>query len=102
MGEYTELQKQEMEKAAFILKSIAHPSRLAIIDILSKQRWQAVSEISDKLDMEQSLTSHHLNIMKMKGVLESERDGKSIKYKLKLTEVTQVLSCIEHCDLSRF
>jgi ArsR family transcriptional regulator len=102
MGEYTELQKQEMEKAAFILKSIAHPSRLAIIDILSKQPWQAVSEISDKLDMEQSLTSHHLNIMKMKGVLESKRDGKSIKYKLKLTEVTQVLSCIEHCDLSRF
>ena len=102
MGEYTDIQKLEMEKAAFILKSIAHPSRLAIIDILSKQPWQAVSEISDKLDMEQSLTSHHLNIMKMKGVLESERDGKSIKYKLKLTEVTQVLSCIEHCDLSRF
>ena len=102
MAEHTELQKQEMEKAAFILKSIAHPSRLAIIDILSKQPWQAVSEISDKLEMEQSLTSHHLNIMKMKGVLESRREGKNIKYKLKLTEVTQVLSCIEHCDLSRF
>lgn len=102
MGEYTELQKQELEKAAFILKSIAHPSRLAIINILSKQEWQAVSEISNELDMEQSLTSHHLNIMKMKGVLESQRHGKSIKYKLKLTEVTQVLSCIEHCDLSRF
>jgi DNA-binding transcriptional ArsR family regulator len=102
MGDFTESQKQEMEKAAFILKSIAHPSRLAIINILSKQPWQAVSEISEKLDMEQSLTSHHLNNMKMKGVLESKRDGKSIKYKLKLTEVTQVLSCIEHCDLSRF
>jgi DNA-binding transcriptional ArsR family regulator len=102
MGGHTDLQKQEMEKAAFILKSIAHPSRLAIVDILSKQPWQAVSEISDKLDMEQSLTSHHLNIMKMKGVLESKRDGKKIKYKLKLVEVKEVISCIEHCDLSRF
>lgn len=102
MGEHKDLPKQELEKAAFILKSIAHPSRLAIISILSKQEWQAVSEISGKLDMEQSLTSHHLNIMKMKGVLESQRHGKSIKYKLKLTELTQVLSCIEHCDLSRF
>lgn len=102
MGEQTEKQKQDMEKAAFILKSIAHPSRLAIISILSNQPWQAVSEISGRLDMEQSLTSHHLNVMKMKGVLESKREGKSIKYKLKLTEVTQVLSCIEHCDLSRF
>ena len=98
----TNLKKHELEKAAYILKGIAHPSRLAIIDILSKQEWQAVSEISKKLDLEQSLTSHHLSIMKMRGVLQSKRDGKSIKYKLKLTEVTQMLSCIEHCDLSRF
>lgn len=98
-----ELIKQEdLEKAAFVLKSIAHPSRLAIINILSKEEWLAVSEISEVLAMEQSLTSHHLNTMKMKGVLESQREGKSIKYKLKLTEVTQVLACIEHCDLSRF
>jgi len=96
------IEQQELEKAAFILKSIAHPTRLAIIKILSEKGLQAVSEISEALDLEQSLTSHHLNIMKTKGVLESIRDGKSIKYKLKLTEVTQVLSCIEHCDLSRF
>jgi ArsR family transcriptional regulator, zinc-responsive transcriptional repressor len=94
--------QEDLEKAAFVLKSIAHPSRLAIINILSKEEWLAVSEISEVLGMEQSLTSHHLNTMKMKGVLESQRNGKSIKYKLKLTEVTQVLSCIKHCDLSRF
>ena len=97
-----DLKMPELEKAAFILKSIAHPSRLAIINILSRQEWKAVSKISDELDMEQSLTSHHLNTMKMKGVLESKRDGKNIKYKLKLTEVKEVISCIEHCDLSRF
>jgi DNA-binding transcriptional ArsR family regulator len=97
-----DLKMPELEKAAFILKSIAHPSRLAIINILSRQEWQAVSEISEALEMEQSLTSHHLNIMKMKGVLESKRDGKKIKYKLKLVEVKEVISCIEHCDLSRF
>lgn len=96
------IEQQELEKAAFILKSIAHPSRLAIIKILSENELLAVSEISEALNLEQSLTSHHLNIMKTKGVLESKRDGKSIKYKLKLSEVTQVLSCIEHCDLSRF
>ena len=102
MEETDILQQKELEKAAYILKSIAHPSRLAIIKILSQQEWYAVSEISEKLKMEQSLTSHHLSVMKMKGVLESRRDGKSIKYKLRLTEVTKVLSCIEHCDLSRF
>ncbi|MEN8248726.1 MAG: metalloregulator ArsR/SmtB family transcription factor [Bacteroidota bacterium] len=96
------LQNEELEKAAFILKTIAHPSRLAIINILSTQEWAAVSKISNMLGMEQSLTSHHLNMMKAKGVLESKREGQSIKYKLKLQEVTQVLSCIEHCDLTHF
>lgn len=96
------IEQQELEKAAFILKSIAHPSRLAIIKILSENGLMAVSEISEALKLEQSLTSHHLNSMKNKGVLESIRDGKSIKYNLKLTEVTQVLQCIEHCDLTRF
>jgi len=97
-----DLKIPKLEKAAYILKSIAHPSRLAIINILSQQEWLAVSEISNELEIEQSLTSHHLNIMKMKGVLESKREGKNIKYKLKLTEVKEVISCIEHCDLSRF
>jgi len=92
----------DLEKAAFILKTIAHPSRLAIVNILAKQEWMAVSEITKLLNLEQSLTSHHLNTMKAKGILKSKRDGKNVKYKLKLTEVTQVLSCIEHCDLSRF
>ena len=96
------IEQQELEKAAFILKSIAHPTRLAIIKMLSEREILAVSEISESLDLEQSLTSHHLTIMKSKGVLESIRDGKSINYKLKLTEVTKVLACIEHCDLSRF
>jgi ArsR family transcriptional regulator len=94
--------KEDLEKAAFILKTIAHPSRLAIVNILAKKEWVPVSEITKKLNIEQSLTSHHLNTMNTKGVLESKIEGKSIKYKLKLTEVTQVLSCIEHCDLSRF
>jgi DNA-binding transcriptional ArsR family regulator len=96
------IQSQDLEKAAFILKSIAHPSRLAIIDILSKQEWAAVSDLSRKLKLEQSLTSHHLNMMKTKGILESKREGKSIKYKLKLQEVVQVLSCIENCNLTHF
>lgn len=102
MTAVSKIEQQELEKAAFILKSIAHPSRLAIIQILSENGLMAVSEISEALNLEQSLTSHHLNSMKNKGVLESKRDGKSIKYNLKLTEVTQVLHCIEHCDLTRF
>ncbi len=90
----------ELEKAAFVLKTIAHPTRLAIIDYLSKVGRKKVSEICDGLKLEQSLTSHHLNTMKLKGVLGSVREGKNMFYFLKLHEVTQILSCIDNCKLT--
>ncbi len=92
--------QEELEKAAFVLKTIAHPTRLAIIDYLSKQGQKRVSEICKELHLEQSLTSHHLNTMKLKGVLGSNREGKSVFYYLKLLEVTQILGCIDNCKLS--
>lgn len=92
--------QEELEKAAFVLKTIAHPTRLAIIELLSKQGRKTVSEICTSLNLEQSLTSHHLNTMKLKGVLGSEKEGKNSYYHLKLKEVTQIISCIDNCDLT--
>lgn len=100
MTSETHTHQEELEKAAFVLKTIAHPTRLAIIDLLSKQGRKTVSEICTSLDLEQSLTSHHLNTMKLKGVLGSTKEGKNSYYHLKLMEVTQIISCIDNCDLT--
>ncbi len=94
------VEQSELEKAAFVLKTIAHPTRLAIIDYLGKIGRKSVSEISADLKLEQSLTSHHLSTMKLKGVLGSVREGKNMYYFLKLHEVTQILSCIDNCKLT--
>ena len=96
MNSVSELYK--LEKAAFILKTVAHPARLAIIDMLRKGKKLSVSEICEELDMEQSLTSHHLNNMKLKGILGSEREGKQIYYYLKEKDVARLIDCIEHCQ----
>ena len=88
----------KLESVAFILKTIAHPLRIGIVDLLSKNHEQSVNEICEKLASEQSLTSHHLQNMKLKGILGSRRDGKNIYYHLKVKEVTNVISCIESCD----
>lgn len=92
--------QEELEKAAFVLKTIAHPTRLAIIDFLSKDGRKKVSEICEAIKLEQSLASHHLNTMKLKGVLGSVREGKYMYYFLKLHEVTAILSCIDNCELT--
>lgn len=89
---------KKLEQVAFILKTIAHPVRLAIVDLLDKNKKMAVYDIAEQLGLEQSITSHHLNNMKIKGILQSEREGKNMYYSIKLEEVIKVIACIESCD----
>ena len=79
-----EIDNDKLEKVAFILKTIGHPLRLSIINLLSANEKITVNEICEQLDQEQSLVSHHLNNMKIKGILESTREGKKIYYSIKL------------------
>jgi ArsR family transcriptional regulator len=92
------INKEKLEKAAFILKTVAHPTRLAIVDLLSLNEKLSVNEICERLSCEQSLLSHHLINMKLKGILRSEKDGLNVFYSLKLREVVKLIECIEHCD----
>ncbi len=93
-----QLNLQKLEKAAFILKTVGHPTRLAIVDLLGNYPKLSVSEISELLSCEQSLLSHHLINMKLKGLLLSEKEGQSVFYSLKLKEVTLLLACIENYE----
>lgn len=88
---------EKMEKVAFILKTTAHPTRIAIVQLLAAQESLSVTEISDKLRVEQSLLSHHLSGMKLKGILSSTREGKNIFYSLKMREVIDVIQCLAGC-----
>lgn len=91
-------EQDKLEKVAFILKTIGHPVRLRILSLLSENQQMSVNEISQKCEVEQSLISHHLTNMKLKGVLQSERNGKSIYYSIKLTEVLNVIDCMSKCN----
>lgn len=91
------LTTEKMEKVAFILKTTAHPTRIAIVQLLAQQESLSVTDISAKLQVEQSLLSHHLTGMKLKGLLSSHRDGKNIFYSLKMREVIDVIQCLAGC-----
>ena len=91
------LTTEKMEKVAFILKTTAHPTRIAIVQLLAQQESLSVTEISETLQVEQSLLSHHLTGMKLKGILDSQRDGKNILYSLKMREVVDVIQCLAGC-----
>jgi DNA-binding transcriptional ArsR family regulator len=85
-----------LEEAAQMLKAIAHPMRLSIVTLLNTGRM-TVTEIFEGLGVEQAVASHHLNIMKDRGVLTSERDGKHMFYALKHPNMMQIVHVIYDC-----
>jgi DNA-binding transcriptional ArsR family regulator len=88
----------KLEMAASKLRAIAHPMRIAIIDLLNEKHKLSVTEIYNHLDIEQASASHHLNILKSKGILLSRRDGKKIFYSLKSVALTEIIDCINRCN----
>ena len=93
------IKTEKLEKVAFILKTIGHPVRLAIINHLAINDRMSVNEICEALNLEQSLISHHLTNMKLKGIINCSKEGKSRYYYITLKEILTVLSCMEKCKL---
>lgn len=94
-----DLNSEQLDTAASMLKAIAHPMRLAILNLLDRSAKLNVSEIHSKLSIEQSTTSHHLGILKDKGVLSSERKGKNTYYFLKHDNLSRIIDCVSQCVL---
>ena len=95
--EIRDLSPEQFESAANMLKAIAHPMRLAILKFLDKGKKLTVTEIHNLLNIEQSTTSHHLGILKDKGVLTSKREGKNTYYYLKHENLTHIIECVSQC-----
>jgi len=89
---------EKLERIAFILKTIAHPLRLGVIHLLEQYPRLSVSEICEKLDAEQSLMSHHLQNMKLKGILSVKKEGRNMLYSLKERDVSLIIECLENCN----
>ena len=93
----TDLTPEQLDKAANMLKAIAHPMRIAILNFLDPGKQLTVTEIHELLKIEQSTTSHHLGILKDKGVLGSHREGKNTYYYLKHDKLASIVECVSKC-----
>jgi len=97
MVEVKELNVERLELAASMLKAMAHPMRIAILKHLEGGKKLTVTEIHELLKIEQSTTSHHLGILRDKGVLCAKRDGKNTYYYLKFDILSQIVDCLHTC-----
>lgn len=89
---------QTAERTAIVLKAIAHPVRLRIIELL-KGGEMCVGDIFAALGIKQSITSQHLTMMRDKEVLTCRKDGAKVYYRIQNTNVIKLLQCMqESCD----
>lgn len=93
----SQLNVGQLDKASNMLKAIAHPMRISILGFLEGGKALTVTQIHELLGIEQSTTSHHLGILKDKGVLSSKREGKNTYYSLKHQNLTQIIDCLSQC-----
>ena len=87
------MDKKVAEHVAEVMKAVAHPVRLGIIELLETKEM-CVGDIVEALGGKQAITSQQLNMMKDKGVLGCRRDGAKVYYRIEDRSVIRLLHCI--------
>ena len=83
-----------LSRMADMLKLLAHPQRLKIIDILRREKEAPVHVLTERLGLAHAATSHHLNRMRRVGLVASERRGKEVWYRVADDRALTILDCI--------
>lgn len=83
--------------AVNMLKVIAHPIRLAIVDLLTQEERLTVMDIQERLGIEQAIASQHLTLLQDKGVLNAEKVGRNKFVSLRYPKMMHIVQCIEGC-----
>ena len=84
------------QKQAEIVKAMAHPLRIAVVDFL-KDGGQCVCDIARHVGSERSNVSRHLSVMVRAGLLEYHKEGLNVIYRLKAPCILDFLSCTTKC-----
>ena len=86
--------KTLMEARANILKALAHPARLIIVDELSSKD-RCVAELTRAVESDMSTVSRHLGVLKTAGLVSAEKKGTRVFYRLNAPCVLDFFSCVE-------
>ena len=86
--------KARYEARAKIIKAMAHPTRLFIIDELAQGK-KCVCELTKMIGADMSTVSKHLSVLKNAGIVYDEKVGTKIFYHLRCNCITPFMGCIE-------
>ena len=86
---------------AAMLKALAHPARLLIVDELSEVGERCVCELTELVGADMSTVSRHLTQLRNVGIIEDDRRGAKVYYKLCFPCLGTLFECLSQsggCD----
>ena len=86
----------DFEAAAECLKTIAHPKRLEMIQYLLKNKQASVGELAEFCALQSHVASEHLTLLKNRGFISSEREGRKVIYSVKERALDGIMNCIKN------
>ena len=84
---------QEAEIRSEVIKAMAHPVRLIVIELL-KEGEKSFSELMEYFDIDKSTLSKHIGVLKTAGIVKSRREGLEMFYHLQVPCVTDFFRCV--------
>ena len=90
---------KDFAEAAECLKTLAHPVRLRIVQMLLHGRY-TVGELAADCGIQDNVGSDHLRLLQRCGFLVSEREGRKVYYQVAEPHLEQLMACIEGRFLS--
>ena len=86
--------QEKLNISAEILRALAHPLRIKILDYIDKNEGINVNVIYKNLQLEQSITSQHLRIMRDAGVVNAQKEGKYMFYSIDYSKVDRAVTAV--------
>jgi len=88
--------QEKLDYSVELMKALAHPLRLQILEFIDGQGTINVNKIYNTLKIEQSITSQHLRILRLAGVVNAKREGKFIRYHINYDVVNKASSAVNN------
>jgi DNA-binding transcriptional ArsR family regulator len=86
--------KARFEARANIIKAMGHSTRLFIVDELSRGE-RCVCKLTEMIGADPSTVSKHLAVLKAAGIVEDDKRGQQVFYRLRVPCVLRFLDCVE-------
>jgi len=89
-----EKRKTLLQARANVIKAMAHPTRLFILEELEKEE-RCVCDLTEQIGADVSTVSKHLSVLKQAGIVADDKRGNQVFYRLRVPCILNFFGCVE-------